>query len=147
MNGTIPTMTPAEFARHLARAKTDGVRVIKLSARREDLGRVQSGTRQYEASLQSCTCKAGQAGTFCKHRALVLEMTGYADEVAPGYYEEELGKTFIRRNVVTPTPGEPRECEDCGDELEPDNDGRICRQCGEERDFKHGTGRHFDAFS
>ena len=87
MSATIPTMTPAEFARHLARARQDGVTVVKLSARREDLGRVKSGHRVYEASLQGCTCQAGQAGTFCKHRALVLEMTGHADEVAPGYYE------------------------------------------------------------
>lgn len=143
MNGTIPTLTREQFARHLTKAQVEGVRVIKLSTVREDLGRVQSGKRQYEASLQGCTCAAGKAGTFCKHRALVLEMTGYADEVAPGWYD--------------PQPGEgedtPPTCDLCGKpEVEPIPlnriDGKaVCQRCfhnGNRVTFSYDPDRPFE---
>lgn len=41
------------------------------------------------------------------------------------------------------------ECDDCGDLMKtafPDDSKHICPDCGIDREFKHGTGRFYDAF-
>jgi hypothetical protein len=59
----------------VVRAKNQGLKVTPVPRSTTRLYMVSSGSKEgvvYYASPERCSCPAGQRGTFCKHRALVL---------------------------------------------------------------------------
>ena len=69
---TAPGFSPESFDRAIYRAHNDGLQVAPTD--RSDCVLVSNPTNgaSYTVSRRSCTCKAGQRGTGCKHRALAI---------------------------------------------------------------------------
>jgi hypothetical protein len=83
-----------KWAELLVRARREGIRLEPVPRARE-LMRATSGTSDavYFVDSESCTCRAGEFGTPCKHRALWIY-----DHLA--LYAEGIGNQLAERAIA-----------------------------------------------
>lgn len=97
--GPAPLLTLNVFARHIKRGRSDGCRIVSWlpgDAVGAWVSSASDPSRNYIATDRGCSCPAYvDHGNFCKHRALVLEASGEAEKVAPGWYA--VGEAVIAR--------------------------------------------------
>lgn len=82
----------------LARARADGIVLIPMQrSNRVMLATSSAQQRVYQVDGDTCTCKAGDCGVPCKHRALWIHdhLGEYADSIA------DQSRVLIRGKAVS----------------------------------------------
>lgn len=67
-----PGYTAKSFDRAVERAHNEGVRTMPCAKARTVITSSGTSNRTYFTTRETCTCRAGQQGRPCKHRALAI---------------------------------------------------------------------------